>query len=597
MTLSARCPLSGRRLLASLAAAAVLVSGCSTSLPTAPVPQAGLPVEVQPRQDVQRLLPRPQPGASASEIVSGFLAANVGFGEDEDVARDYLTQPLARAWVPTTNVLVLGGTPTYDSTSSGSVTVTAPVLGRIDEDGRLVEEPAGASVTRTFQLTPVQGEWRISTFPDGFGLWLSAQDLDTAFRAYKVYYLNPTLSYFVPEVRWLARGEGLHTSLTRAQLGPVPPWLEGAVVTGASPDLRLTVSAVPVDPTTQVATVNLQGNGLGEDPEQVRRLQAQLAHSLTALIGVSGLDLRIGGRPVGDGEGEGPVTTGADLGFRDANRRTERALLRRQEHVVVVDTTQSDLRNATPVPPRSTLPTVPSTMTGLAASEDLATFAAVSQDRTELWRWRDGVEVVNSGIGDGLTDPTYDPHGFLWTAGQARGGNQARLWFVDALDIKNLARPIEAPELADGEQIRVFRISPDGTRALLVVGRDDDPASRLLVAGVVRDAAGRPAGLSEPVPAAPPLTSVTSARWSTPSELVAIGMREGDQHALPFRVPLGGWIDPLPAQAGLDDIIAIPDGDGSDPVVRTDDGRFHTAEGSSSWAPARNGDELVVPGT
>ncbi|MGO0575136.1 LpqB family beta-propeller domain-containing protein [Ornithinimicrobium panacihumi] len=643
-------PHRSRRALASVLTSVLILSGCASSLPTDPVPKQGLPVDVQPRQDVQRLLPRPQPDASPDEIVRGFLRANVGFAEDDDVARDYLTQPLASAWVPTSNVLVVDGSPEISSTAPGTVTVTAQVRGRIDEDGRLVEEQEGTSTTQTFQLAPVQGEWRISTFPEGFGLWLSPQELDTAFRPYKVYYLNPLLDHYVPEVRWLARGEGLHTSLTRAQLGPVPAHLQGAVVTGASSDVRLAVGAVPVDPQTQVATVNLLGTGLGEDAEQVERLRAQLGHSLLALIGVSGLDLRVAGRSLSTGD-DGPITRASDLGYSDATRTVDRAVLRRRESVVVVDTTQADLRNATPVPPASTLPNVPATMVGLAASENLDTFAAVSQDRTELWRWSEGQDRIHAGIGDRLTDPTYDPHGLLWVAGVTRGSSTPRLWFADSTDITALARPLEVTGLEEGEQIRAFRVSPDGARALMVVadaeqlvsasggtetgaGPDDGAGAngagdetqdqdgsdgldgfgssegagqgggslgaeggRLLVAGIVRDSAGRPTGLSQPVAVAPPLTTVASARWASPTELLVVGGRAGDQHLVPFRVPLGDWVVPLSAEGGLVDAIPVPAGDGYSPVVMTDDGRFHTQEGLSSWAPARNGDELVIPGS
>lgn len=593
-----------RRALALGLAALLALTGCTAVLPTDPVPHAGLPVDVQPRQDVQRLLPRPQPGASPEDIVRGFLRANVGFAEDDDVARDYLTSELASSWVPTRNVLVIDGSPELSASEPGIVTVTATVRGRIDERGRLVQQPRGTTTTQTFQLSPVQGEWRIGTFPDDFGLWLSPQDLDTAFRAYRVYYLNPVLDLYVPDVRWLARGEGLYTSLTRAQLEPVPPYLQGAVVTGADEDVRLAVGAVPMDPQTQVATVNIVGPGLAEDAEQIEELRAQLAHALLSLSGVSGLDLRIGGRSVGEEDGD-PVTAATDVGYQDVDRVVDRAFLRVQRTLVAVDTMWYDLRNATPVPPRSTLPRVDQTYTGLAASEDLSTFAAVSQDRRELWRWSEGTEAVHPGIGDRLTDPTYDPHGLLWVAGVVRGGTTPRLWFVESDDIKALARPLDVDVLGEGERIRTFRVSPDGTRALMVVGTDEEtpegadaPADggRLLVAGIVRDATGLPTGLSTPAEIAPALTSVTSARWATTTEVVVVGQRDEDQQPRPFRVPLGGWLADMGTLPGLVDVIAIPQGDTYTPVLRTEDGRFHTTE-RSSWYVARNGDELVVPGT
>ncbi|SOC52472.1 LpqB family beta-propeller domain-containing protein [Ornithinimicrobium cerasi] len=582
-----------KRGLCALMATAVL-AGCSGTLPTDPLPQAGLPVDVQPRQDVQRVLPRPEADASITEIVRGFLRSNVGFAEDDDVARDFLTAALASEWVPTSNVLVLDGNPEITTVEPGVVSVTARVSGRIDATGRLTELPAGSTTTETFRLSPIDGQWRISAFPEDFGLWLSRSDLDQAFRSSTVLYLNPTLGLFVPDVRWLAEGEGLPTSLARAQLAPVPSHLEGAVVTGGAGDGRLTVAAVPVDPETQVATVNLQGAGISEDAERVAALRAQLAHSLLALGGIRGVDLRLAGRSLDPG---GTVTASTDLGYSDVRRSVDRALLRVQDRLVVIDPTQYDLRNAS-ADLAADLPTVPISWTGLAASSSLDSLAAVSVDGTELWRWHDGEESVNPGVGDDLTHPTFDPHGLIWVAGEARGGEAARLWFVDSTDVDAVARPLDVPDLDPSERVRAFRVSPDGTRALLVVGPDgEEDRGRLLVAGIVRDAAGQPTALAPPVPAAPTLTSVTAAHWGSATEVVVTGRRAVDESPLGFRVPLGGWLRPLGERRGLVEVLAVPTGEGYSPVARTEDGRFHTTEGSSGWYDARNGDELVIPGS
>jgi hypothetical protein len=579
---------------AAAVAAALLLAGCSGALPTDPVPRAGLPVDVQPRQDVQRILPRPETDASITEIVRGFLRSNVGFAEDDDVARAYLAPALASEWVPTSNVVVLDGSPEVTTVEPGVVSVTAQVSGRIDATGRLTELPAGTTTTETFRLTPVDGQWRISSFPEEFGLWLSRSDLDQAFRASTVLYLNPALDVFVPDVRWLAEGEGLPTSLARAQLAPVPPYLEGAVVTGGAGDGRLTVAAVPVDPETQVATVNLQGAGISEDVERVAALRAQMAGSLLALGGVRGVDLRLAGR---DLDPPGTVTTTSDLGYGTAGRSVDRALLRVQDRLVVVDPTVYDLRNATTDVPTE-LPTLGISWTGLAASQGLDSLAAVSVDGTELWRWHDGQESVNPGIGDALTDPSFDPHGLIWVAGEARGGGTSRLWFVEAADVDAVARPLDVPELAPTDRIRAFRVSPDGTRALLVVGPvEEQEGDRLLMAGIARDAGGRPTGLAPAVPVAPTLTSVSAAHWGSPTEVVVTGRRSGDEETLGFRVPLGGWLRPLGERPGLVEVLAVPTGDGYSPVARTEDGRFHTTEGTSGWYDARNGDELVIPGS
>lgn len=582
------------RLVVLLAALVALLTACSAALPTDPVPRPGLSVDVQPRADVQHVLQPPQPGASATDIVEGFLRANVGFAADDDVARDFLTPALASAWVPTESVLVLDGTPSLRISGEGEVTVVATVSGHIDAEGRLVER--NGEVTETFGLTRLDGQWRIDGFPEGFGLWLSKTDLERAFRDTLVYYLTPRVDYFVPEQRWLPRGEGLTTAIARTQLGPVPPYLEGAVRTGSSPDVHLAVGAVPVDPVTQLATVNLQGVGLGEDVERIQRLRAQLGHALLGLSGVAAVELRLDGRALLPDEGA--VNTGTDLGYVDMVRTTERALLRVGESFRLVDPVPYDLRNVPSAEADEVdLPRLSLGWTGVATTADLTELAAVSTDRTRLWRWRDGKEKVNEGIGDALTDPSYDLFGGLWVAGVTRGGGPPRVWVVEGRDLGSTARLVDVPWIDDGARITSFRVSPEGTRALLVVEGTDGRGQRLLVAGIVRDADGRPTALAEPMDAAPTLVEVGSARWASTTTLVATGRRAQDQRPLPFSVPLGGWLDDLGEQPGLVDVIPVPTGQGFAPVVRTDDGRFHTREGTRGWLRARNGDELIIPGT
>ena len=590
-----RRPVSRHLLLAALAAVLVVLTGCAASLPTDPVPRPGLSVDVQPAPVVQHSLQPPQPGASPTEIVAGFIRANVGFAGDDDVARTFLTPTLASEWVPTGSVLVMDGTQVYQG-EGDEVSVTTQVAGHIDASGVLTERTG--EVTRSFSLARVDGQWRIDGFPDDYGLWLTMPDLERAFRDTQIYYLDPHLRHFVPEVRWLARGEGLTTAVARAQLAPVPPHLEGAVRTGAAPDARLAVGAVPVDPETQVATVTLQGQSLAEDRERILDLRAQLGHALLQVSGVTAVELRLGGRNLLL-DGEGAVNAGSDLGYTEVRRDVERALLRVGEVFALVDPTFYNLRN---LPASSSsgvdLPRLGLEWTGVAASEDLEELAAVSTDRTRLWRWSDGEEHVNEGIGDSLTDPSYDPHGELWVAGLARSNGAPRVWVVEDEDLTAVARPVETPWLARGQHVSSLRVSPDGTRALLVVADGDARARhRLLVAGIVRDSEGRAVALAEPIAAAPTLVSVGSARWATTSEIVVTGRRVQDLRPVPFRVRLGGWLEDLGEQPGLVDVVAVPTGQGFTPVVRTEDGRFHTREGSSGWFGARNGDELIIPGT
>ena len=71
---------------------------------------------------------------------------------------------------------------------------------RLDQDGSYV--PGEAAFHHNFSLKKVNGEWRIDNPPQG--LVLESTTFDSAYRAYKVYFLNSTRTKVVPDIRWYA---------------------------------------------------------------------------------------------------------------------------------------------------------------------------------------------------------------------------------------------------------------------------------------------------------------------------------------------------------------------------------------------------------
>lgn len=583
------------RTVGATLAAAVLVAACSGELPTTPEPRAGLPVSTQSEQGVNRFLQEAQPGATTEEIVEGFLRANVGFDGEDDVARTYLSSALASSWVPTAGVLVYEGAPVVRSTDADRVTVEVQTIGRIDADGRLTEL-AARETTETFQLSQVGGEWRISAFPEGFGLWLEERELEQAFEPTSLSYLNAQRGYFVPELRWLAAGEGLPTALTRAQLAPLPEHLEGAVTTAATDGLRLATPSVPVDQ-SRLATVNLQGSTVAQDDDGAADLQSQLAHSLLALPTVSGVEVQLAGQPLALEGNEGPITTSTELPYAEYDREADSALLRVGDQLIPVDPTQFRLSD---LPDEDLgdveLPQIGLGWTGVAISSDLTDIAAVSNGGGAFRRWRDGETHTNEGIGDRLTEPSVDVQGAFWLAGVHRSSETPRIWVVDREELDAVARPVEADWLRDDERVHMLSVSPDGSRMLLILSEGDDDQHRVVLAGIVRDGSGEPVGLAPPTEVAPSLVDVTVARWSSVSDVALVGQRAADPLPRVFSLRLGGWLEPWDELLGLVDVVAVPRSLGARLIARTDDGRIFYPEGQRRWFEARNGDALVVPG-
>ena len=591
-----------RRTTAAAAGALLVVTGCSGELPTTQTPRAGLPVSVRAEQDVDRFLVPAREDAEVDEIVEGFLRANVGFdgenvgtGGENDVARTFLTSDLASRWVPTASVLVFEGSPQVQATAADEATVEVEVVGRIDAEGRLTEQ-AARTRTETFRLSQVGGEWRISEFPEGFGLWLSRTELERAFQPSTVFYLNPQRGYFVPEVRWLADGVGLPTALARAQLAPLPEHLEGAVRTAVTDGLRLASPSVPVDD-ARVATVNLRGATIAQEESVAEDLQSQLAHSLLTLPAVSGVQVEIAGQPLPLPDAEGPVTATTELPYSELQRDVDRALLRVGEELILVDPTQFRLSNlAAEESEGLDLPEVGLSWTGLAVSDDLGDVAAVNLDGSALRRWRGGETHTNEGIGDGLTAPAVDAQGAFWLAGVHRSSETPRVWVVDSEELDSVARPVEADWLRDDDRVHSLSVSPDGSRMLGVLGETEDTDHRVLLTGIIRDASGEPLGLTSPTDVAPSLVDVTVARWASMGEIVLVGQRPGDAQPRAFSLRLGEWLQPLGELPGLVDVLPLPRSLGARVIARTEDGGIFYPEGQRGWFPARNGDALVVPG-
>lgn len=571
-------------------------------LPTSGSVDRGLPVLSQPQQGVQVLPSGPAAGADPVEIVRGFLLANTGFSDDHEVARQFLTEGLATEWSPTARVLVYDG-PLRLENVDGAVEASLEVQGVVDEHGRLTQLAEGTSRTERFGMARVGGEWRVQAFPDDFGLWLSRAEFDRIYRADTLHYLARHQDVFVPDVRWFpgyAQGSGLPTALARAQLRTPPDHLVGAVRPTAPEGVELSSSGVPVD-ASGTATVDLSGTGLGQ--VELGQVWAPLAQTLFQAPGVTRVQLQSGGRPLEVLDPEGELITGdagsvAELGYRTAEQTARFALLREGEELSYVDPFEYRLRDyqGPGAQELSELPDVPAKWAHLAADSRVADLAGVSADRSLLWRWHGGQGRVMAGIGEQLTDPSYDQSGQLWVAGRAARG--PRVWTIDTSTPlqRAVARPVTAEWLQQGTEILQLQVGPGDHRALVVTATEADGQHVLGMSGIIRDRAGNPEALTEPRPVAPTLTHVTSVDWASPTTAVVLGRRASDSGDVPFEVPLGGWLRPMSTVEEAHHLRGVPSGEDFAVVLISDLGRIYTQEGATGWYSAVNGDDVVIPG-
>jgi hypothetical protein len=225
-----------RRAAAGLFAGACVLligTGCATIPSTSPpqvIPQS-VPAAPADGGDLRYDEIVPQPGEIPRNIVSDFLRAAGSTERAHNRARAYLTPSGSKNWKDTTGAVIVEDSVYLNdgAATAGSAVVQLNVQqhARLDQDGSYV--PDEAAFHHNFSLKKVNGEWRIDNPPHG--LVLESSTFDSAYRAYKVYFLNSTRTKVVPDIRWYAVAlESLPTLLVTALEHGPSQWLEDSVV-------------------------------------------------------------------------------------------------------------------------------------------------------------------------------------------------------------------------------------------------------------------------------------------------------------------------------------------------------------------------------
>ena len=495
-----------RRLMPLALAACLALAGC-TSLPTSSAP-APFDVSAKDGSGIQFSAEGPSADADAATLVNDFLlACAAGPQDDYATARLFLSAASARSWQPETEILVYD-TDTAPSVTAGSETatqvdVTVAVLGvaSVDASGVLTRV-ATSTVSRTFTLVREEGQWRINN-PENMVL-MSRASFTASFSLANLYFPTAEGGDLVADPRWypsrrlashLLAGlvEGPRQSLAPVTANAIPP--------------GTTVPSQGLDVADGVARVEL--NAVMPSSESARTTLAwELVRTLTQVADV----LRVNASLSGD----------------------------------VLD------MQAIPVPPTYSLDTLvgagpggvglvsSSSVTELTAVTD-ASNPTVSPVDSSLVAWggTDGVYAQRGGTtvaflpGHAPLGPSVDRFGWVW--GPATASSVSVGGGVDGAFSVSV-------ESESAGQIRAVRISPDGTRALVLRGSD----ASAWVGIVERGASGRPLAIRslEEIPLEH--GSVVDVSWTTSTGLALVVRPTGEDDQL-VTMPLGG----LPSSVSL----------------------------------------------
>lgn len=594
------------RLLAGLLlVASTLLAACGGLPSTGPVVE-GRPLGEVLSEPVRVVAVGPVDGASQEAIVRGFLRAGEDTDETHATGRSFLAPQSVDLWRwSSEDVVVYDGDLTVKQVGDETVDVTATAMARLTPDGRYIEEPPGTREKVTFGVTKVGGEWRIELPATGFGLWLDNDQFNRVFVKRFIHYVSRNGRDLVPDARWFPIGTRLATTLARAQLSAVPPYLSGAVSTGVPTGTRLAVNAVPV--TAGKAQVNLSSQALSADPANRAAMWAQLTKTLSQVSSVASVSLAVDNTQLELPGGVTSVSSAADLGYDTVPQSIfDTALLRSGDTIrrfdprYVPDTQASkrpDLK-----PKDGDIAKVPDTWVDLALSVDGKQVAAVSRDRTELSIWR-ATEQTRSlpPFATSLTQPVYDANGYLWTAGSDSKGDD-RVFVVDAVssDPKATAKAVSTPWLGK-RRITALAASPDAARMLVITTDRSGGDVQLGLTGIVRATNGEPQSLAEPLQQAQSLTRIQDVTWLDPATYAVLGQVGADDAMRPWLASIGAGVDGT--RPGIGRLNAVPGavsittvGGPRGILIVTSDKRV-LARAGTNWPLIERGSDVLVPGS
>lgn len=583
-------------LVACLVALLVL-GGCATIPTSGPVHEGG-DLRLQRVDDGVPFIGQPPlRGASPEDVVRGFLQSSADFVDDHAVAREYLTPTVRQRWQPQAGTVVLDRLSAEEAVidgASATVTVKGTEVGRIDVDGGFRRTPVGTTLSRTFRLRRLDGQWRVSDLEDGLAL-SSANVLET-YRAVSLYFLAPSGTRVVPDTVLIPELPGITAKLVARLLRGPTASLQGSVGTAFPAGTELEVSSVPVS--DGVATVRLDKSALQANDRAREQMSAQLVWTLRQLPDVRRVRIMAGNEDL--------VVSGVAVEQDRSSWRTydpDALVASPSAYVVragrVGRLVDGKFERVLGIPDNLVLRTP-------AGSLDGSRLAAVSADGHNLLVGRPSRDSTPATrvTGADLGSPSWDPGSDLWVVDRSTGA----LWYL--ADGADKPQEVTVPRpLSGNRRLTSVVVSRDGTRVAMVVGTGK--AARLMIGGVQRvettdpDVVGGQAvalvNVEEPLP---DLRSVRDVSWADASTLAVLGVQiaaDGGDPGEPEPAYLGtdGYrvraVEPLPGLVGL--TAAPPQQDLLTPLVgATDDGQLWQYTSGGGWVVLGQGSDPAYPG-
>ncbi|MEZ2389025.1 LpqB family beta-propeller domain-containing protein [bacterium RCC_150] len=489
--------------------------------------------------------PPPHPGASPTSIIEDFYGAGSGYESDYAVARQYLTQSLSVSWKSDKRTLVFRKATVVKTAVDNEFKYQLDLAYSVDADGVATQFPEGTTESIPVTLEQVEGEWRISSVPDGTAI--PEETFKVIYAAQPIYFYDPTFTYAVPDIRWFIKKNTVK-AMTSALLGGPAPYLRGAVVSAFPPGMKLARESVPV--VSGAAQVDLSAKELVDaSAEDRQRMQNQLALTFRSQPDVVNVQLRADQdlvRVEDNGSVLPPVI--------------EKAAPARQIAIANNELVRYENNRISPLPEMQSVaglnPRAP------AESPTSQAVAFLNQAGTTLYSMIPGQPARQLTTRSTLSHPSFSPQDWVWSAGPGANGATEVVAFRPSNTPPEQPVPtvtITPPWLA-GRVVRDLRVSREGTRALVV--SEANGKSTVQIAGIIRNPDGTPKDLTTPI------TLLTNAPvdqgvWVN-STTVAVMKASPTENVAPELLSLtSGQPQQLPAWQGLTRLSA---GNGPDEI-------------------------------
>ncbi|MEO6506086.1 MAG: GerMN domain-containing protein [Terrimesophilobacter sp.] len=427
----------------------------------------------------------PTTGADQEQILRGFIAAFIGPQNDYKVARQFLTTEFSGKWEPRSSVLVRSGGFSFTQVDENTMTYSFKTRAAVDATGSYTESSTVLPQTLTYTLTKQDKQWRISDAPSG--IVLSDGTFPNVFSPQTLYFLDPSLQHLVPDLRWFPSGTA-PTRIVNALLAGPPPWLQKGVVTSVFPDGTQLTSPKVVLVASGVAKIDLSSEALAAKDRERQLMKLQLTASLSGLASVRSIDITAEGAPypISDSaadatqfqrqvDGRAVVMSDGQFGYYANGKVTSIDQL--SAGVLSVGLPSAGLPSASPT----------------AATVDVKRSVAAVLGTGGVYAVRAaGQKAVLVDERPGLIAPTLDGFGYVWSV-PADDPAAIRVFGADG------APHDLAPTLPADARIASIDVSRDNARIAVLLETDSGP--RVIVAGIIRDAAQKsvPTTLGAPI--------------------------------------------------------------------------------------------------